>query len=79
MPGPWAALAYDAARLLLDAIERDIRTGGGPTREGVRHQLDQAKGMDGQPVFVKGARAQAEMVTYCYEAGDVYPGRVTAP
>lgn len=37
-----AVLAYDAARLLLDAIARDITANGAPSRSGVQAQLAQS-------------------------------------
>lgn len=78
-PGPWAALAYDATRLLLGAIERDVLAEGRATREGVRAQLGEAIGPGGQPVFVQEQRRQTEVVFYCYRAGDPYPGRGFEP
>jgi ABC-type branched-subunit amino acid transport system substrate-binding protein len=74
MPGPWAALAYDAAHLLLDAIERAIETEGIPSREGVVAALAQVRSLDGEPVFDRGQRRGAEVLFYCYEPGDAYPG-----
>jgi ABC-type branched-subunit amino acid transport system substrate-binding protein len=76
-PGPWAALAYDVTRLLLDAIERDVLAEGRATREGVRAQLGEAVGPGGQPVFVQEQRRQTEVVFYCYHTGDAYPGRIS--
>lgn len=78
LPGPWAALAYDAAVLLLDALERDI-VKGHATRDGVRFQLEHAQDSVGQPVFELGRRRQARTVIYCYEQGDSYPGRLWEP
>jgi branched-chain amino acid transport system substrate-binding protein len=75
-PGPWAALAYDAAHLLLDAIERTIQADGAPTREGVTAALAQARDAGGQPLFEQGRRREAEIVFYCYEPGDAYPGTI---
>jgi ABC-type branched-subunit amino acid transport system substrate-binding protein len=75
-PGPWAALAYDSAVLLLDALERAIEAEGQPTREGVAAHLAQAVGPDGQPVFEAGRRRQVELDMYCYEVGAGYPGRI---
>jgi ABC-type branched-subunit amino acid transport system substrate-binding protein len=73
-PGPWAALAYDAGVLLLDALQEDIETSGRPTREGVRGALAQARDPDGELVFEGSRRRQAEVTFYCYQAGDPYPG-----
>jgi len=78
-PGPWAALAYEATVLLLDALEREIRQGGQPTRLGVQAQLQQAAGVDGQSVFVAGRRRQADVRVYCYDAGEPYPGHLLDP
>jgi ABC-type branched-subunit amino acid transport system substrate-binding protein len=73
-PGPWAALAYDGAVTLLDALERAIAADGHPTREGVIAALDETRGPDGDPAFDQGRRRRAEVALYCYEAGDPYPG-----
>ena len=78
-PGPWAALAYEATALLLDALDREIRQGGQPTRSGVQAQLQQAVGVDGQPVFVAGRRRRADVRVYCYDAGEPYPGHLLDP
>jgi branched-chain amino acid transport system substrate-binding protein len=75
-PGPWAALAYDASLLLLDALQRDIETSGEPTREGVEAALAQVRGPDGELVFENRQRRQAEVTLRCYEAGDTYPGSI---
>ena len=74
-PGPWAALAYDATMLLLDALERSIQADGKPSRQGTIAQLSDVRGPDGEPVFVQGRRRQAETIFYCYGPGDGYPGR----
>jgi branched-chain amino acid transport system substrate-binding protein len=73
-PGPWAVLASDAVYLLLDAVEHTIRTSGALTREGVSAALSQTRGLDGQLLFEQGRRHEAEVVLYCYEPGDAYPG-----
>jgi branched-chain amino acid transport system substrate-binding protein len=73
-PGPWAALAYDASVLLLDALQRAIEAQGWPTREGVAAALVDARGPDGGLVFDQGRRSQAEVTLYCYQGGDNYPG-----
>jgi branched-chain amino acid transport system substrate-binding protein len=78
-PGPWAALTYEATTLLLDALEREIRQGGRVTREGVQAQLQQAAGVDGQTVFVQGRRRRADVLIYCYDAGEPYPGHLLGP
>jgi branched-chain amino acid transport system substrate-binding protein len=74
VPGPWAALAYEATALLLDALEREIQQSGRPTREGVQVQLQQVTAADGQTVFEGGRRRSAEVLVYCYSAGEPYPG-----
>ena len=76
-PGPWAALAYDASVLLLDALEREIASLGRPTREGVSVALAEARGPDGELVFEGRRRRQAEMTLYCYQANESYPGSAT--
>jgi ABC-type branched-subunit amino acid transport system substrate-binding protein len=75
---PWAALAYDASVLLLDALQADIETSGRPTREGVAAALAQVRGPDGELVFEDHRRRQAEMTFYCYQAGETYPGSVVS-
>lgn len=79
-PGPWAALAYDGAELLLEALAREIvDSGGKPSREGVQHQLVESVGPDGTLVFQDGQRHLARTVMYCYDAGgEGYPGRIVA-
>jgi ABC-type branched-subunit amino acid transport system substrate-binding protein len=76
-PGPWAALAYDASVLLLDALRQAIEADGRPTREGVAAALAGARGPDGGLVFEQGWRRRAEVTLYCYQAGDSYPGSPT--
>jgi ABC-type branched-subunit amino acid transport system substrate-binding protein len=78
MPGPWAALAYDAANLLLDALEQEIAARGRPVREGVTARLEGMQGPDGQPVFVQGQRRHPEIAFYCYGEGGSYPGRLSS-
>jgi branched-chain amino acid transport system substrate-binding protein len=78
-PGPWAALTYDGAELLLGALEKEIvDSGGKPSREGVQRQLGQSPGPDGLPVFENGRRRLVETVIYCYDSGEGYPGHVRA-
>jgi ABC-type branched-subunit amino acid transport system substrate-binding protein len=76
VPGPWAALAYDAAVLLLDGLEAEIERSGQPTRAGVGAALVELRGPDGDLVFVDHRRRQVEVSLYCYQAGDVYPGSI---
>jgi hypothetical protein len=78
-PDPWAALAYDAATLLLDAIERDVLAHGRATRDGVGAQLGWALEPGGQPVFVEEQRRKVDVVFYCYPAGQPYPGQMVMP
>jgi len=75
-PGPWAVLAYDAAMLLLDAIERSIEEDGVATRAGVKGQLVEAQTPDGQRTFQQGVRRQASYTWYCYDESEPYPGHV---
>lgn len=77
-PGPWAKLAYDAGVLLLDALQEEIEASGRPTREGVSAALAQVRDPDGELVFENHRRRQAQMVLYCYEAGDTYPGSMVS-
>lgn len=71
---PWAALAYDASVLLLDALQVGIEASGWPSREGVGAVLVQARGPGGDLVFEGRQRRQAAMTLYCYDAGEPYPG-----
>jgi ABC-type branched-subunit amino acid transport system substrate-binding protein len=76
-PGPWAALAYDAATLLLNALETDIiASGGTPSRQGVRRQLDVIREPDGTLVFENGRRRSPDVTLYCYDQGEGYPGHI---
>jgi ABC-type branched-subunit amino acid transport system substrate-binding protein len=75
---PWAALAYDASVLLLDALQADIEASGQPTREGVSAALKGARGPDGELVFENRQRRQVEVRVYCYQAGDPYPGSLVS-
>jgi branched-chain amino acid transport system substrate-binding protein len=73
-PGPWAALAYDATTVLLDAIEREIVAQGTASRAGVRRRLQQATGPGGEPLFDPWGRRGAEVVLCCYDRREEYPG-----
>ena len=70
-PGPWAALAYDATELLLDALERAIDEQGKPTRQAVIGQLATARGPDGELAFQGRGRREAEVTLHC--VGDQRP------
>lgn len=78
-PGPYAALAYDAAVLLLDAIERSTTEQGKPTREGVATALSQVEaydGLTGRISFDGQGQALGRQV-YVYEIVDgQYPGQL---
>jgi len=52
-PGPRAALAYDAAHLLLAALEKAMENDGRPTREGVLAALraETYQGLTGSIAF----------------------------
>jgi branched-chain amino acid transport system substrate-binding protein len=78
-PGPYAALAYDSARLLLDAIEASIAWEGKPTREGVAAALSEVEahdGLTGRISFDEQGQALEHQV-YIYRIVDgEYPGRL---
>jgi len=78
-PGPWAALANDAALLLLDALEEEVKELRAPTRAGVIHQLVGRLDKDGRPLFSAGERRNPDVVLYCYGAEDLYPGQIVEP
>jgi len=76
-PGPQAALAYDAAHLLLAALEKAIENDGRPTREGVLAALrDQAyQGLTGSIVFnEKGEQIDPPIQIYMIDESG-YPGK----
>jgi len=76
-PGPRAALAYDAARLLLAALEKSIAKDGRPTREGVLAALrDQAyQGLTGSIVFnEKGEQINPPIQVFMIDESG-YPGK----
>jgi branched-chain amino acid transport system substrate-binding protein len=78
-PGPYAALAYDAAVLLLDAMERSIAQQGKPTRAGVASALSGVEaydGLTGRISFDEEGQAMGRRV-YVYEIVDAqYPGQL---
>ncbi len=63
-PGPYAVVAYDAANVLLEALERDVVTGGHPTRRGVVAAVAElhTQGLTGPIVFGAGGRRQQPSV-----------------
>lgn len=76
-PGPWAASAYDAAHLLLTALERAIENNGRPTREGVLAALrDQTyQGLTGSIVFnERGKQIDPPIQVYMIDESG-YPGK----
>jgi len=76
-PGPRAALAYDAAHLLLAALEKAIENDGRPTREGVLAALrGQAyQGLTGSIVFnEKGEQIDPSIGVYVIDESG-YPGK----
>ena len=73
-PNAYAVLAYDAARLLCDAIARDVAAHGRPTRAGVAAALRESNfaGLSGAFRFdASGAWAGAPGWVYGFEAGQV--------
>jgi branched-chain amino acid transport system substrate-binding protein len=78
-PGPYAPLAYDAAGLVLDALERNIDVEGRPSRSGVIEALsdtDGYQGVTGAISFDENGQAQARAV-YVYQIVDrQYPGEL---
>jgi len=76
--GPRAVLAYDAAHVLLDAIDLAIREDGYPSREGVAAALPMVRryGLTGNIAFdVSGLRVDAPVWLYSIQ-GNRYPGQV---
>jgi branched-chain amino acid transport system substrate-binding protein len=78
-PGPRAALAYDATRILLDALQEAIATDGRPTRQGVVAALSRGKryqGLTGEIWFDEQGQASNDEV-YIYTIVDErYPGQL---
>jgi branched-chain amino acid transport system substrate-binding protein len=76
--GPRAVLAYDAAQVLLDAIELAIRRDGHPSRQGVLETLPQVQrqGLTGNIAFDETGRRRDAPV-WLYKIVDrEYPGQV---
>lgn len=67
-PGRWAALAYDAVAILLDALEDAIDREGRPTRANVIRQVAGARTPDGDLMFDAGQRRQVTYSMSCYGA-----------
>jgi len=78
-PGPYAPLAYDAARLLLDAVERSIAVEGRATREAVvvaLSETEEYEGLTGRISFDERGQAREPRI-YIYEIVDgKYPGQL---
>jgi branched-chain amino acid transport system substrate-binding protein len=78
-PGPYAALYYDAAGLLLDALERCIALEGKPSRDGLMAALAETEdyqGLTGPISFDADGQAQHATV-YVYKIVDGrYPGQL---
>jgi branched-chain amino acid transport system substrate-binding protein len=76
-PGPYAGLYYDAANLLLDALERCLAREGRPSREGVMAALSETEdyhGVTGPISFDEDGQALGTEV-YVHQIVDArYPG-----
>lgn len=79
LPGPRAALVYDATRLLLNALQDAVEAEGKPTRHGVVAALSQGQqyqGLTGRISFDERGQARDPQV-YVYEIVDEgYPGQL---
>ena len=76
-PGPRAVLAYDAAQVLLDALDQaTIKTGGPPTRADIRGVIGdiQHRGLSGEIIFDEKGRRQAASVWIYQISREQYPG-----
>jgi ABC-type branched-subunit amino acid transport system substrate-binding protein len=76
--GPRAVLAYDAAQVLLDAIDLAIRRDGYPSRQGVAETLPQVRrqGLTGSIAFDETGR-RLDAPVWLYNIVDrEYPGQV---
>jgi branched-chain amino acid transport system substrate-binding protein len=79
LPGPYAALAYDATHVLLNAVEEAVAIEGSATRRGVVAALSQSEGYDGLTAYISfDAHGQAlSTQAYIYEIVDgQYPGEL---
>jgi branched-chain amino acid transport system substrate-binding protein len=76
--GPRAVLAYDAAQVLLDAIELAIRRDGHPSRQGVLETLPQVQrqGLTGNIAFDETGRRRDAPVWLYNIVDSEYPGQV---
>ena len=73
-PRSYAVLAYDATRLVFDALARDVKTNGAPTRAGVAAALAQADyaGLSGKISFDSNHDwAEAQGWVYQWKHGEV--------
>lgn len=78
-PGPFAALAYDAANVLLEALQTAITSEGQPTRRGVVVALSQGEdyeGLSGSISFNAQGQARDCHTYICEIVNDTYPGRL---
>lgn len=78
-PGPYAALAYDATHLLLNAIQEAIAVEGKPTRRGIIAALSWSEAYDGLTAHISfDEHGQAlDPQVYIYEIVDGrYPGEL---
>lgn len=77
IPGPYAVLSYDAAGLMLDALERCIALEGKPSRLCVANALAGTtgyEGLTGTISFDKWGQATGREVYFFEIAGGQYPG-----
>lgn len=75
-PGPWAGMAYDATKVLLQAIAEVIAANGHPTREGViaaLHLLSGYQGLTGIIAFDEQGN-QINPPVHIYRIEDAFPG-----
>jgi branched-chain amino acid transport system substrate-binding protein len=82
-PGPRAVLAYDAANVLLDAIEQAFcEQGRQPTRAEISAVINkiERRGLSGKIVFdTRGQRVNAPIWVYQISDEGRYPGALVAP
>jgi branched-chain amino acid transport system substrate-binding protein len=78
-PGPYAALYFDAAGLLLDALERCIALEGRPSRKGVTSALAETEDYEGLtgPISFDADGQARQPAVYVYKiVGGRYPGEL---